>query len=156
MLKPFVTALLGLMVFASSAVAEMAETIARNDKNTSWLFISTANKLSFNGTTVTLSEVSPRIVMFADRPRRVADTVSVQDFVDGWAKGKDNSFQSSPPNAGFTVWVDGAYQVSVMQLSDPAYDGRNLSFKVKSVKGQLPKSGEQTSIFIDWCNQIMC
>ena len=86
----------------------------------------------------------------------MADTASLQDFVDGWTKGKDNSFKSTPPNAGFTVWVDGAYQVSVMQLSDPAYDGRNLSFKVKSVKGQLPKSGEQTSIFIDWCNQIMC
>lgn len=155
MLKLFVAALLGLMVFASSAIAEMAETISRNDKNTRWLFISTANRLSFDGTTVTLSEVSPLIVMFADRPRRVADAVSLQALVDDWAKG-GNSFRNDPPNAGFTVWADGAYQVSVMELSDPIYDGQKLSFKVKPVEGQLPKAGENTSVFIDWCNQIMC
>jgi hypothetical protein len=144
------------MVFASSAMAEMAETISRNDKNTRWLFISTANRLSFDGTTVTLSEISPHIVMFADRPRRVADAVSLQAFIDGWTKGGDESFRNDPPNAGFTVWADGAYQVSVMELSDPAYDGQKLSFKVKPVEGQLPKAGEHTSVFIDWCNQVMC
>lgn len=156
MLKTVVAALSALLVFASSATAEMAETISRNDKNTSWLFISTAKRLSFDGTTVVLSEVSPQIVMFADRPRRIADTAPLQDFVDGWTKGKGTSFQSNPPNAGFTVWANGAYQVSVMELSNPAYDGKSLSFKVKAVKGQLPKSGDQTSVFIDWCNQIIC
>jgi hypothetical protein len=94
--------------------------------------------------------------MFADRPRRVADTVPLQDFVNGWMNGKATSFQSNPPNAGFTVWADGAYQVSVMELSNPAYDGRTFRFKVKAVKGRLPKSGAQTSVFIDWCNQIIC
>jgi hypothetical protein len=63
---------------------------------------------------------------------------------------------TSITNAGFTVWADGAYQVSVMELSDPAYDGQKLSFKVKPVEGQLPKAGEHTSVFIDWCNQVMC
>ena len=111
------------------------------------------NQLSFDGTTVTLSEVFPHVVMFADRPRHVADAVSLQVFVDGWTKGGDESFRNDPPNAGFTVWADGAYQVSVMELSDPVYDGQKLSFKVKPVEGQLPKSGEQTSVFIDWCNQ---
>lgn len=155
MLKLFGVALLGSMMFASSAVADIAATISRSGKNTSWLFISTANRLSFDGTTVTLSEVSPQIVMFADRPRRVADAEPLQAFVDGWTKGSQ-SFLSDPPNAGFTVWADGAYRVSVMELSDPVYDGQNLSFKVKAVEGQLPKSGEQTSVFIDWCNQVMC
>jgi hypothetical protein len=149
MLKLIATTLLGLMALASSATADMTETIARHEKDTSWLFISSANGLSFDGTTVTLSEVSPHIVMFSDRPRRVAEAVPVQAFVDGWTKGGDESFQKDPPNAGFTVWADGAYQVSVVEISDPVYDGQKLSFKVKPVEGQLPKSGEHTSVFID-------
>jgi hypothetical protein len=149
MLKQIVTTLLGLMLLASAASADMSETIARHDKDMSWLFISSANGLSFDGTTVTLSEVSPHVVMFADRPRRVADTIELQAFVDAWTKGGDESFQKDPPNAGFTVWADGAYQVSVAELSDPAYDGQKLSFKVKPIEGQLPKSGQHTSVFID-------
>jgi len=149
MLKLIATTFLGLMLLASSATADMTETIARHEKDTSWLFISSANGLSFDGTTVTLSEVSPHIVMFSDRPRRVAEAVPVQAFVDGWTKGGDESFQKDPPNAGFTVWADGAYQVSVVEISDPVYDGQKLSFKVKPVEGQLPKSGEHTSVFID-------
>lgn len=149
MLKRIVTTLLGLMLLASAARADVTETIARHDKDTSWLFISSANGLSFDGTTVTLSDVSPYVVLFTDRPHRVADTIGLRAFVDAWTKGGDESFQKDPPNAGFTVWADGAYQISVVELSDPAYDGQKLSFKVKPVEGQLPKSGQHTSIFID-------
>src|SRR5262245_13463533 len=118
MLKLFVAIFFGSMMFAASAMADMAETIARHDKDTSWLFISSANGLSFDGTTVTLSEVSPQVMMFTDRPRRVAEAVPLQAFIDGWTKGGDDSFRKDPPNAGFTVWADGAYQTSVVEISD--------------------------------------
>jgi hypothetical protein len=142
------TAVLGLALLTSPTVADPIHAIAQHDKDTPWLFISTSAGLSFDGATASFTEVSPQVTMFTDRPRRVAAVLTVQQLVDAWAKGKD-SFRRNPPNAGITVWADGGYQVSVVTLSEPAFDGKQLSFKAKLISGNLPKSGTRASLFID-------
>jgi hypothetical protein len=136
-------------VFASSAYAEPAGTIAAHGSDATWLFIQTADGMTFDGTSLKLSGVSPSMVMFADRPHRNAEAVPLQAFVDAWAKGGDEGFRADPPNAGVTTLVDGKFQVATVELSDPKLDGSTLTFGAKPLEGTVPNTGGQTSLFID-------
>ena len=138
-----------LTLSLNAAVAGPADTVARMGQDTEWLFISAAEALQFDGTTVGLTDVDPTVVMFTERPHRLADTIPLKDFVDAWTKGDDKSFQNDPPNAGITVWVDGKFHVATVEMSEPSYDGETLRFKAKVLEGDLPQAGYETSIFID-------
>jgi hypothetical protein len=141
----FVTAasvlLLGLAVSKASALADPLA-------DASWLFIQTAPAGEFDGTTLTLSDINPSITMFTDRPARAARMIGVAEFVEGWSKGGE-SFRSDPPNAGVTGIVDGKLQTATVELTEPAVSGTSLSYKVKLLEGELPKSFSAVSVFID-------
>jgi hypothetical protein len=137
------------MICAGGAYAEPAATIAAHGSDATWLFIQTADSMTFEGAILKLAGVSPSVVMFTDRPHRNAEAVSVQAFVDAWAKGGDESFRADPPNAGVTTLVDGKFRVATVELSDPRLDGSTLTFAVKPLEGTVPNAGGQTSVFID-------
>jgi hypothetical protein len=141
----------GLMLplFALPAFADPAATIAAVNKDANWLFIETADAMQFDGKVLTLSGADPAVVMFADRPHRVADSAPVAAFVDDWMKGGDDSFRANPPNAGITTLVDGKFQLVTVVLSEPRLEGSTLSFNAKVLEGVIPPSGGQTSVFID-------
>lgn len=140
---------LTLPLFVAPALAEPADTIAALDKDASWLFIETADAMQFDGKVLTLSGVDSTVLMFTDRPHRVADSAPLAAFVDAWTKGGDDSFRADPPNAGLTTLVDGKFQVVTVELSEPRLEGSTLSFNAKALEGAVPPSGGQTSIFID-------
>ena len=64
----------------------------------SWLFVVHAAETTLTGDTLALSEVSPQVIAFTDRPARKFGSISMADLAKAWAEGSD-SFASDPPNA---------------------------------------------------------
>ncbi|MGO4123843.1 hypothetical protein AB4Z01_05555 [Inquilinus sp. YAF38] len=148
-LKICAAALLCAALLSSPARADATETAKAAGKDASWLFIQTAQKVQFDGTTLTLSGVNPSVVMFTDRPARTAEAIPTATFVKDWGiKGKD-SFVADPPNAGLTSIVDGKLQIATVELKQPYLDGTTLTFQARIIEGAVPASGGTTSVFID-------
>ena len=131
------------------AFADPAETAKAAGKDASWLFIQTAQQVQFDGKTLTLSGVSPSVVMFTDRPARMAEAIPTGTFLKGWDKGGENSFKSDPPNAGLTSLVDGKLQTATLELSQPHLDGTTLTFQARVLEGTPPPMVGASSLFID-------
>ena len=142
-------ALLGVALLTAPALADPAETTKAAGKDASWLFIQTAQQVQFDGKTLALKNVSPSMVMFTDRPARMADSIPTAAFVQHWGRGGNNSFQAKPPNAGLTSVVDGKLQTATVELSQPHLDGTTLTYQARVLKGAPPPTGAETSIFFD-------
>jgi hypothetical protein len=103
--------------------------------------------------TVRLVNLSPQTVYFADRPVRLAGHVTLDNYMKEWTSkaGKDN-FSKDPPNAALSVYEPGQPDstLAVIEIRDPRIDGKDLIYSYKLIKGVLPKTGGQTSLFIDW------
>jgi hypothetical protein len=149
--KQAVAALLGILLLANPACADPTETAKAAGKDASWLFILTAQKVQFDGKTLTLSGVSPSVVMFTDRPKRAAEAFPTATFLKSWDAGGKGSFQSDPPNAGLTSIVDGKLQTATVELTKPHHDGTTLTYQVRVLEGTPPALGATTSMFIDGC-----
>lgn len=109
----------------------------------------TAGNAQFDGKTLTLNDVSPSVIMFTDRPKRMAEAISTASFVKLWDKGGEGGFQSEPPNVGLTSVVNGSLQTATLELSQPNLAGTTLTFQARVLEGMPPPTGEETSIFFD-------
>ena len=147
--KYAVVALLGTALLAGPALADPAETAKAAGKDASWLVIQTAPQMQFDGKTLTLKNINPSVVMFTDRPARMAEALPTAAFVAGWDKGGTKSLKADPPNAALTSIVDGKLQTATVELSEPRLDGTTLTFKVRVIEGAVPAVGKATSLFID-------
>lgn len=114
-----------------------------------WLFVQTADSVTFEGNTLTLKGVAPQTLMFTDRPERMTGDAATAKFVDYWTSGKSD-FQKDPPNATLSVDVNGEAQLSVVELTDPKLNGDTLTYTVKVLGDKPPVSGKSASLFIDW------
>jgi hypothetical protein len=152
--KQAAAALLGTALLAGPALADPAATAKVAGKEASWLFIQTAGSAQFDGKTLTLKNVSPSVVMFADRPARAAEAIPTAAFLASWDKGGVQSFQSDPPNAGLTMLIDGKLQTATVELKQPRLEGTTLTYAVRVLKGTLPPTAGTSSLFIDsGCHQ---
>jgi hypothetical protein len=142
-------ALLGIALLASPALADPTETVKAAGKDAGWLYIQTAQSAKFDGTTLTLENVSPSVVMFTDRPARAAEAISTTTFLANWDKGGAASFQSDPPNAGLTSVIDGKLQTATVELTKPHLDGTTLTYEARVLEGTLPPTAGPSSLFID-------
>jgi hypothetical protein len=114
-----------------------------------WLLVQSAAQASFDGKTLTLKGINPKIVMFADRPDRMTGSVDAQSFVDNWNSGKD-SMEKDPPNATLSTIADGKEVLSVVELTSPKLEGDTLSYSVRLLQGTPPNEGTMATLFIDW------
>jgi hypothetical protein len=144
-------AALGTVLLSGAVLADPAATVKAAGKETSWLFIQTAESAQFDGKTLTLKNISPSVVMFTDRPARAAEAIPTATFLESWDKGGAKSFQSDPPNAGLTFVVDGKLQTATVELKQPHLEGTTLTYQARVLKGTLPASANASSLFID-CN----
>jgi hypothetical protein len=131
---------------ALQAVAASAEEAKQAD----FLFVQTSKSMTFDkaASTLTLVDVSPITVMFADRPERVAGNMKTARFVPFWSEGKD-SFLKDPPNADISILEDGNMRQVVATLEKPELKDGNLTYTVKILEGEMPESGADVSVFID-------
>lgn len=115
-----------------------------------YLFVQTAEGLSFEGDTLTLHDVSPVTVFFSDRPARIAGHGTTAEYVGHWSKG-ENSFASDPPNAALAILGDDHEHVEeiVLTLRNPRLADGNLTYQVSVLDGKIPAAAGANSLFID-------
>ena len=148
-LKICTAAVLAGALLVGPAWADPTETAKAAGKDASWLFIQTAQSSTFDGKTLTLSGVSPSVIMFTDRPKRAAEAIPTASFLADWGKGGATSFVSDPPNAGLTSLVDGKLQTATVELTQPRLDGTTLTYQARVLEGTLPPTVGTSSLFID-------
>lgn len=120
----------------------------------SFLFVQTAGgaTLDTRDGSLALSDASPAINYFSDRPERIAGQTSLGAFADGWR----SIFGDDPPNAAVQQ-VAGPNEASpavVELLEPPAYEGgRTVNYAVRLVdpSGELDDvvRFDEVSLFID-------
>jgi hypothetical protein len=108
---------------------------ARNNMTgATFLFIQHAQSGSVsevNATTSTLelSDVSDKTIMFSDRPDRIVSSIDTTDFIGNWSTGPD-SFAVDPPNAALVVDDEEQRQdIAVIELYNPEYDSEANTLK---------------------------
>jgi hypothetical protein len=135
--------LTAIVAFVAAFPAASAQQSAR------FLYVQNAGAMTLKDGTLTLKNVSPVTLFFSDRPKRLAGQLRTGSFIKLWGQGA-NSFKASPPNATVSVF-QGANKITdaVLEISEPQFDGTNLSYKAKVLLGELPAQGDELSLFID-------
>jgi hypothetical protein len=118
-------------------------------KGTEFLYVQSAKNVAYKDGVLTLQDASPVTVFFSDRPKRIVGHVRNDLFFKEWAEG-NNSFKSDPPNAVLSIFSEKARPTgAVIILNNPRLDGNNLLYDVRALKGTLPTTGIEASLFID-------
>jgi hypothetical protein len=114
------------------------------------MFVQTAHGTTSDGTTLTLTEVTPSTLYFSDRPKRVVGHMATSDFVDLWGEG-DNSFEEDPPNAvlSFLEAGDQAPEDAVVVIQQPRLENGSLSYTIETLEGTVPTQTGPVTLFID-------
>ena len=114
------------------------------------MFVQTARAIKSDGTTLTLTDVTPSTLYFSDRPKRIVGHMTTADFVDLWAEG-DNNFEEDPPNAvlAFPEPGDEAPEDAVVVLQQPRLEDGELSYSIKTLEGTVPTQTGPVTLFID-------
>jgi hypothetical protein len=116
------------------------------------LIVMDAGGATLQGNTLTLINVAPNAIIFADRPVRSAGHALTAHILQEWdpSTGGDN-FAKNPPNATVSAFDKEALTVkdAVVELTSPKMDGANLVFSVKVLEGDLSGADGAASVFID-------
>lgn len=114
-----------------------------------FLFVQSAKNVTFKDGVLTLQDVSPMTAFFSERPDRIVGHVRNDLFLKQWSEGK-TSFKSDAPNAYLSVFGEGARPTgAVVVLSKPRLAGNNLLYDARALKGTLPATGTESTLFID-------
>ena len=112
----------------TSGANETAATAGNNMTGAKFLFIQGAQSGSVsevNATTSTLelSDVSDKTILFSDRPDRIVGSANTTDFIGNWSIGTNN-FAVDPPNAVLILddEVEQRQDLAVIELFNPEYD----------------------------------
>lgn len=114
-----------------------------------FLYTISAKSGTMEGDKLTLKDI-PLVIYFSDRPNRLAGLLSLDVFAQGWDQGTD-SFRADPPNATLSILTDGGVKNAVIEISEPDAKIKegSISFKVRVLEGEVPKSFGSATLFID-------
>src|SRR5918995_2264490 len=130
--------ILGTLVLIQSTNYVTAQGGNGNVTGATFLFIQDAESGSVsevNATTSTLelSDVSNKTILFSDRPDRIVGSTNTTDFIGNWSIGT-NSFAVDPPNAVLILddEVEQRQDLAVIELFNPKYDpeANTLSYDI--------------------------
>jgi hypothetical protein len=136
-----------LLAYVPSATAQ--STAKGQSKAPEVQFVQVAKNVTFKDGVLTLGDASPMTTFFSDRPERLTGQVRNDLFAKLWNEGK-NGFKNDPPNAALTVFnPEGKPQQAIVVLTNPRMDGKNIVFNARSLKGEIPAQGGESTLFID-------
>ena len=147
------------LIMALLCLSAWAETLSEapaDDKTPEYLFVLNAQsgeikKIGDNQYTLTLKHTDiDHVLMFSDRPYRIARYITAEELADSWVEGED-SFEKSPPNAGLVAHgVNRAVAVElyVMSVSKGVTIVR-FSVVGPTTQGALPTYIGRIGLFID-------
>jgi hypothetical protein len=142
------------LVFAQDAISSPAQKSIGGSSKAEMvpsLAVLNSKEAILQSNKLTLSDVSPNSIVFADRPVRAAGHVLTSEFIKQWDVG-NNSFAKDPPNATISVISSDGTSVkdAVVVLKNPKLDGGQLTFEVSVLEGDLANATGPASLFIDW------
>ena len=138
---------------AAAAMAGLPAQVLAADTQVQLMFVQSAEGLKADDKTLRLVNVSQQTIWFSDRPVRQAGHMSLKDYLKEWtAAAGPNNFSKDPPNATLSVYQPGKEEnsLTVVEISEPKLEGKDLLYRYKLIEGQMPKAGTATSLFIDW------
>ena len=142
-----VIAALFLSCAAPSATAQSSGTTQAKAPEVQ--FVQVAKNVTFKDGVLTLGDASPMTTFFSDRPQRLTGQLRNDLFAKLWNEGK-NGFKDDPPNAALTVFNPvGKPNQAIVVLTNPRLDGKNIHFDVRTLKGEIPAQGGESTLFID-------
>ncbi len=106
------------------------------------------------GYTLTLKGMDDKVLYFSDRPVRKAGFITMTQFMNNWAKGKD-SFQADPPNAAIVHAAlktneKGFAEAIVVERINPMESPDGWVFHLKDLQGRISIGDyDGISVFID-------
>jgi hypothetical protein len=123
---------------------------AEDDRLVELLFVQEAQNVKFEDNQMTLIDVDPKTLYFADRPDEIAGYLTYKQFIDMVTEGPDN-FKEDPPNATLVIMENEKFVNVVLKLSEkPRLEGKNLVFPlVEFIQGEVPAKGGKVALFID-------
>jgi len=143
----------GGLLLAGSVFGPAESAFAKTKPMLMFVQVAEGVRIDDSSKTMRLVNVSPQTVYFADRPVRMAGHITLDNYMKECTSkaGKDN-FGKDPPNAALSVYEPGQPDstLAVVEIRAPRIEGKDLVYSYKVIKGTLPKSGGQTSLFIDW------
>jgi hypothetical protein len=144
------------MIFYIAAMGASANPVINEADAPEFLYTMSAKSGTFENGRLTLKDV-PLVVYFSDRPARISGQLSIQVFAQGWDTGSD-SFRADPPNATLSILSKDGDKNIVVELSDPVVKVKegSISFKVRVIDGELPKSFDPSTLFIDGGGCLTC
>lgn len=140
------------LLVLSIALSALAPASAQDTK-VQLMFVQTSESLKADDKTLRLVNVGQQTLYFSDRPARVAGHLTMPAYMDEWtARAGPDNFAKNPPNATLSVYHPGKQEnaLTVVTISNPKADGRDLVYSYKLVQGTMPKTGGATALFIDW------
>ena len=123
------------------------------DAKVQLMLVQSAESLTADDKILRLVNLSPQTIWFTDRPVRQAGHVATQAYMMEWtAAAGPNNFSKDPPNATLSVYQAGQRDntLTVIEVSEPKVEGKDLVYRYKLIDGQMPKTGGAASLFIDW------
>jgi hypothetical protein len=141
-------ALLGAAVKATpSSATDQAQD---NIEEVQLLFVQTAKGAVLKKGRLTLNEVTPTVIFFSDRPKRIAGHMTTEDFVTAWKEDNaKNSFQADPPNATLSVFAEDHIVDAVFELKNPRLKGNGIEYDIAVLEEEEPLPSGPVSLFID-------
>jgi hypothetical protein len=146
-------ALTGALMLSGLSLARADENKKAEANKVQLMFVQTAEDLKADGNTLRLVNVNQQTLYFSDRPMRIAGHLTMPAYMDEWKAGEGpDNFGSNPPNATLSVYESGSREnkLTVVKISHPVIDGKDLVYNYKLIEGSMPKAGGATALFIDW------
>jgi len=110
-------------------------------------FVQQAGEMSYDGSSLTLSDAITGVLFFSDRPYRVGGQISNSDFAGYW--DADTGFKGDPPNAVVSVLSKTDKAPALVELTSAKMEGSSVVYGVKVLRGDLPESAKGVALFID-------
>ncbi len=142
-----------LLIAATASLSGLPATATEAENKAQLMFVQSSESLKADDKTLRLVNVSPQTVYFTDRPVREAGNITMPAYLEEWtAASGPNSFSQDPPNATLSVYEsdDSENTLTVVEISQPVVEGRDLVYHYKLLEGKVPTTGGATSLFIDW------
>ncbi len=109
---------------------------AQNDKLDS-LYVQSTSAGTYDGHELTLNEV-PNVIFFS---KHTAGHLPLEQFANRWEREKE---------ATLSIFREGGDATATLELSKPKVSANKISYQVKAVDGEIPRSFGHASLFIDF------
>ena len=139
--------LIGCLTFGTASAQEESQTAGDPAPPPAYDYVQQAGEMSFDGSTMTLTDANTGVLFFSDRPYRLGGQVSNDDFAQYW--GVDDGFKGDPPNAVVSVLSEVGKPPALVELTSAKSDGSTVTYGVTVLSGALPENAKGVALFID-------